>query len=107
MHGLQVIERSGSVGQLSHALVKGALAAPYPAEIEAQHREAKITEGIMERIGHGVVHRAAELRVRMHDQRDRRILFGLRMIAAFEPPLGSGKVYLGHSIILEIRVRLA
>ena len=48
-----------------------ALAAAHAAEIEAQHREAALGERIIEAVDDLVVHRAAELRVRMQDQRDR------------------------------------
>ncbi len=50
----------------------------------------------MQVIDDPVVHRAAELRMRMQDDRDRRVLGLLRVIAAFQPPLGAGKDYLGH-----------
>ena len=48
-----------------------ALAAADAAEIEAQHRKAALREHVEELIDDLVVHRAAELRVRMEDDGDR------------------------------------
>ena len=56
------------------AVVERALAAADAAEIEAQHREAAMHERVVELIDDLVVHRAAELRVRMQHDGDRRVL---------------------------------
>ena len=47
-----------------------------------------------------VVHRAAELRMRVQDDGNRGVAFGLGMIAAFKAAFGSGKDNLGHLVCL-------
>jgi hypothetical protein len=42
-----------------------------------------------------VVHRAAELRVRMQHDGDGRVAVLLRVVAAFEPAFGAGKITSG------------
>ena len=49
-------------------MIETALAAPYAPEIEAQHGEAALGEGVIEIVDDLIVHRAAELRVRMQDE---------------------------------------
>ena len=44
-----------------------------------------VYEGIIQLVHDLVVHRAAELRVRMQDDRDWRVLLARRMVATFEP----------------------
>src|SRR5690606_2499942 len=65
-------------------MVELALAAADAAEIEAQRRETALLEHIEQIIDDLVVHRAAKLRMRMKDERDRSILFFGRLIATFE-----------------------
>ncbi|MEH2572377.1 hypothetical protein [Bradyrhizobium sp. AZCC 1708] len=43
-----------------------------------------------------VIHRAVELRMRMQDHRDRRVLLLGRMITAFEAACGAGENYFRH-----------
>src|SRR5690606_17474385 len=61
-----------------------ALAAADPAEIEAQRGKAALLEHIEKIIDDLVVHRSAELRMRMKDKRDRSILFFGRLITTFK-----------------------
>jgi hypothetical protein len=95
VHRLQVVERRGGIGKLAHALVVLALAAAHAAEIEAQHGEAHLVEGVVQVVDDPVVHRAAELRMRVQDDRDRGVLGLLRVIAAFKPAFGAGKITSG------------
>ena len=53
-------------------------------------------EGIIEVVDDLVVHRAAELRMRMQHHRDRRILLLGRVIAAFETAGRSGENNFRH-----------
>lgn len=65
-------------------MVELALTAPDTAKIEAERGKAALLEHIEKIINDLVVHRAAELWVRMQDECDRRVLFLGRLIAAFE-----------------------
>ena len=82
--------------QLADAVVEHALALADAAEVEAQGREAAPDEGLVERLDDGVVHRAAALRMRVEDQRDRRARAGAGAETAFETALGPGKDDFGH-----------
>ena len=73
-----------------------ALAAADGAEVEPERREAALLEKIEELINDLVVHRAAELRVRMKDDRDRRALFLGGLITAFEATRRAVKDDFGH-----------
>src|SRR5690606_192594 len=93
---LHPVERGRRVGKFAGAMVEFALAAPDTTEIEAQYRKVALLEHVEEIIHDLVVHRTAELRMRMENQCDRRILLLRRLIAAFETTGWSGKDYLGH-----------
>ena len=64
-------------------MIEAALAAADPAKVEAQHGKPPLGEGVIQIVDNLVVHRAAELRMRMQDDGDRRVTFRGRM----EPPL--------------------
>ena len=66
------------------------------AGVEAQHREAAVDEHMEQRDHDLVVHRPAILRVRMEDQRDRRVFFFALVIAALEASLGTGEHHIRH-----------
>ena len=83
------------------AVVERALAAPDAAEVEPQHRKVPVHEGVVELVDDLVVHRAAELRMRMQDDGDRRILLPRRMIPAFDPAGRAGEDDLGHDSNLD------
>ncbi len=85
--------------QLADAVVEHALALADAAEVEAQRREAALDEGLVEQLHDLVVHRAAGLRVRMEDQRDRRAGAGAGVETAFEASLGAGKNDFGHGCV--------
>ena len=99
--GLRPVERGGGIRQFAGAVVERALAAADAAEVEAQHREAAVHEGVVELVDDLVVHRPAELRVRMQHDGDRRVLLPRRMIAAFDPSGGTGEDDLRHAIDLD------
>ncbi len=101
VHRLQVIKRGGGVGQFPDALIELALRAPHPAEVEAHDGEADLVKGIVQIIDDTVVHRAAELRVRVQDDRDGCVGLGLGMITAFKAAIGTGKDQFGHGILRE------
>jgi len=98
VHRLQVIQRRGGIGQLADALVILALAAAHPAEVEAQHREAKLVERIMQVIHDAVVHGAAELRMRMQHDGNRGVSVFLGVVSAFQTALGAGENHFGHRL---------
>src|ERR1700735_4014473 len=93
---LHPVERRRRVRQFADAVVEAALAAPDAAEVEAQRREAAMHEGIIDLIDDLMVHRAAELRVRMQHNADRRVLLPRRVIAAFDTAGGPCGKNLGH-----------
>ncbi len=86
---LQPVEGRGRVRQLAGAVVEVSLAAADAAEVEAQHGEPALHEHIIERVHHLIVHRAAELRVGVQDQRDRAVGRGLVMVAGLEAARGA------------------
>jgi hypothetical protein len=59
-------------------------------------------ERVIELVDDLVVHRPAELRVRVQDDRDRRVLLARRVVAAFDAPRGTGENDFRH--ILSLRV---
>ena len=82
--GLRPVERRGGVRQFALAVIEAALAAPDAAEIEPQHREAALGEGVIEIVDDLVVHRPAELRMRMQHDGDRRAAHRRGMKTAFD-----------------------
>jgi Mg-chelatase subunit ChlI len=60
-----------------------------------------VHEGVVELIDDGVVHRPAELRVRVQNDGDRRVLLARRVIAALDASCGTGEDDFRHSIVLE------
>jgi hypothetical protein len=79
------------------AVVEGALAAPYAAKVESDHGKVAVREGIVELVDDLMVHRPAELRVRMQYDCDRRVFLRRRMIPAFDPAGRTGENDLGHA----------
>src|SRR6266702_4216133 len=77
-------------------LSDGALAADDTAEIEPQHGKISMRERIIELIDDLVVHRAAELGMRMEHDGDRRIPLPGRVIPALDPSCGAGEDDLWH-----------
>ena len=71
---LRPVERGGGVREFADAVVEAALAAADAAEIEAQRGKVAVHEGVIELVDDLVVHRAAELRMRMQHDADRRVL---------------------------------
>ncbi|MGY4352320.1 hypothetical protein ACVWXM_008813 [Bradyrhizobium sp. GM7.3] len=98
--GLRPVERRGRVRQFAGAVVERALAAADAAEIESQHREATMRERIVALVDDLVIHRAVELRMRVQDHRDRRVLLLGRMVAAFETAGGAGENNFRHDDLL-------
>ena len=86
------------VGQFADAVVEHALALADSAEVEAQGGEAAADERLVEQLHDLVVHRAAGLRVRMEDHRDRRARARTGVETAFETALGTGENDFGHGL---------
>src|SRR5205807_254161 len=91
------IERRGRIGEFPHAVVKRALAAADAAKVEAQHRKVAMRERIVELVDDLMVHRAAELRMRVQHDRDRRVLGLRRMETALDPSGRTGEDDFWHS----------
>src|ERR1043166_6110765 len=83
---LRPVERRGGIREFALAVVEGALAAPHAAEVEAQHREIAVYEGVVHLIDDLVVHRPAELRVRVQDDGERRVLLPRRVVSSLDAP---------------------
>ena len=96
MDRLHPVERGGGVRKLANAVVEAALAAPDAAEIEPQRRETARGEGLVQRLGDAIVHRAARLGVGMKDHGDGRARARAGLEAALETAFGSGKDHCGH-----------
>ena len=96
MHALHPVERGGRIRQLAGAMVEFALAAADRTEVEAQRREAALLEHVEQLVDDLVVHRAAELRVRMQDDGDRGVLLLGGLVAAFEAAGWSVEDDFGH-----------
>src|SRR5262245_34454311 len=94
--GLRPVERRGGIGQFPLAVVERALAAPDPAEVEAQHGEVPVHEGVVELVDDLVVHRAPKLRVRVQQDADRGILLPGRVVAALDASGRAGEDDLRH-----------
>ena len=107
---LRPVERGRRIRQFPDAVVERALAAADAAEIEAQHRKAAVHERVIELVDDLVVHRAAELRMRMQHDGDRRMLGARRMVAAFDTAGRTGEDDFGHSDLdtatLRVRARV-
>ena len=70
-------------------MVEFALAAADAAEVEAQRREAARLEHVEQLVDDLVVHRTAELRVRMQHDGDRGVLLLGRLVSALKATGGS------------------
>ena len=99
MQRLDPVERRGRVRQFAGAVVEFALAAADAAEIEAQRGEIALLEHVEEVVDDLVVHRAAELRMRMQDDGDRRALFLGGLVAALQATGRTGENDLRHEIL--------
>src|SRR6266446_10455963 len=93
---LRPVERRGGIRQLALAVIERALAAPNPAEIEAQHGKAPVHEGIIDLIDDLVVHRAPELGMGMEHDADRGVALSRLVVTALDAPGGAGEDDLGH-----------
>ncbi len=96
INGLDPVERGGGVGKFSHSVIETTLAAPHATEIEAQHGEPALGEGVIEIVDDLVVHRAAELRVRLQHEGDRGAARGGLVEAAFQPAGRTGENNFWH-----------
>src|SRR5690606_16608386 len=87
---LRPVERGGGVRKLANAVIERALAAADTAEVEADRGEAPMHERIIELIDDLMIHRAAELWVRVQDDGDRGVFLRSGMVAAFDAAGRSG-----------------
>ena len=104
--GLHPVERRGGIGQLAGAVVEQPLAPPHAAEVEAQHREAAPLKGVIQVIDNLVIHGAAELRMRVQNERNRGVRAGVVMVAGLDPAGRTADIHLRHEALdLERRFR--
>ena len=96
MHALHPVERRGGIGQFAGAVVEFALAAADRAEVEPERGKAALLEHVEQLVDDLVVHRAAELRMRMQDDGDRGVLLLGRLVTAFEATGRSVEDDFGH-----------
>ena len=101
--GLQPVERRRRVRQFALAIVETALASPDAAKVEAQYRKTTIGEGVIELVDDLVVHRAAELRMGMQQERDGRSLLLGRVVAPLDAPVGAWKNHFRHVVLILVR----
>ena len=95
---LDPIKRGRGIGQFADPVVKAALAAADAAKVEPQRCKPAGLKGLVHRLSDPVVHRAAGLRVRMKDHRDRCARAAGRLKTPFETAFGSGKDHCGHGL---------
>src|SRR5262249_44369827 len=96
------VERGRRIRQFALPVVERTLAAPNAAEIESHHREIAMHERIVELVDDLMIHRAAELRMRMQHDGDWGVLLRRRVIAAFDAAGWAGEDDLGHSFTTSI-----
>src|ERR1700712_3445919 len=96
MQALHPVERRGGVGQFAGAVVEIALAAANAAEVEAQCRKTAFLEHVEQLVDDLVVHRPAELRMRMKDESDRCAFFLGWLIAALKAASRAVENDFGH-----------
>src|SRR5262252_1361145 len=80
-------------------MIETALAAPDAAEIKTQRGKVAVHEGVIELINDLVIHRAAELRMRMQHDADRSVLLLGRMVAALDAASRTCENNFGHCSI--------
>ena len=80
-----------------------ALAPADAAEVEAQHRKAPLLEGVIQVIDDLVVHGAAELRVRVQDEADRRVRPPRRVVAGLDPAGWAADIHFRHESLASNR----
>src|SRR5690606_1793193 len=97
MQRLHPVKRRSGIRKLAGAVVELTLAAADSTKIEAQRGKIALLEHVEKIVDDLVVHRAAELRMRVQDDGDGRALFLGRLVAAFQASSGTGKNDLGHS----------
>src|SRR5690606_26000004 len=90
--GRRVREFTGTVIELT-------LAAADTAEIETKRGEIPLLKHVEQVVHDLVVHRAAELRMRMKHDRDRSALRLGRLVAALETACRTGENNLGHTTL--------
>src|SRR5262249_43469173 len=93
---LRPVERGRGIRQFALSVIERALAAADPAKIEPEGGEATMHKGITELVGDRGIHCPAELRVRMKDDCDRRVLLPRGVVAALDASGGAGKNNLWH-----------
>ena len=84
-------------------MIERALAAADPAEIEAQHRKAALGESVVHIIDDLIVHRPAELRMRMKNDGDRRASLLGGMETSLQTTGGTSENDLGHRVSIDER----
>src|SRR5690606_31873044 len=73
--------------------------AAHAARVEAQHGKAALGEHVEEIIDDLVVHRAAELRMRVQDDGHRRIRLLARLVPAFQTPFRAVEDHFWHEFV--------
>src|SRR4029077_3204811 len=102
--GLRPVQRSCGIRQFADAVIEAALAPADAAEVEAQRGKAAVHEGVVDLVDDRMVHRAAELRVRVEHDADRRGFLPRRVVTAFDAAAGSCEYDLGHVFRTSIAV---
>jgi hypothetical protein len=100
---LQPVERCGGVGEFAGTVVEQALAPPHAAEVETQHRETAFLERVIQVIHHLIIHRSAELRVGMKDERHGSVRSALMMITGLDPSGGTADIHFRHGWLASTR----
>src|SRR5262249_14434319 len=94
--GLRPVEGCRGIRQFALSVIERPLAAADAAKIEPERGEAAMHEGVVELIDDRVIHRPAELRVRVKDDCDRRVLLSCGVVTPLDASGGTGKDNLWH-----------
>ncbi len=104
--GLGPVESCCRVRQFALAVIEGALGASDAAKVKPQHGKATFGKSVIEIVDDLVVHRPAELRMRVQDDRDRRASDRRRMKSAFDAAARTVEHDLGHAYSTKMRLRV-
>src|SRR6516165_4778956 len=96
---LRPVQRRGGIRQFTDAVIETALATPNAAKVETQRGKAPVHEGVIELIDDLVIHRTAELWMRVQHDADRSVLLLGRMITAFDAAGRTCENHFGHCSI--------
>jgi hypothetical protein len=95
---LRPVKRRSRVGQFAKTVIECTLTTSHATEVEADRGKTTVHKSIVELIDDLMVHRAAELRVRMKHDGNRRVLLRRWVVPGFDPAGGTGENDFRHGL---------